>query len=93
MLQLDIIAFFNASVLMSRTAVPLQAGVCTHFLIPVHQILIPYTQVALHGFIESSIDEKDLEQLILPQMEKALLRSPEVSLNGGRGFSVHRDAP
>ncbi|EKM53603.1 uncharacterized protein PHACADRAFT_125439 [Phanerochaete carnosa HHB-10118-sp] len=62
-LKSNIIAFYNASVLMSRTAVPLHAG------------------AALCGFIGSSVDEKDLEQLILPQMEKALLRSPEVSLN------------
>ena len=35
------------------------------------------SQIALHDFIDSSIDEKDLEGSILPGMEKALLRSPE----------------
>ncbi|GJE94641.1 ARM repeat-containing protein [Phanerochaete sordida] len=62
-LKTEIIAFYNASVLMSRTAVPL------------------HVRTALHGFIESTVDEKDLEQVILPQMEKSLLRSPEISLS------------
>lgn len=36
----------------------------------------------MHDFIDSSIDENDLANAILPTMEKALLRSPEVSLAG-----------
>lgn len=39
-------------------------------------------QSALHDFISSSVHESDLSGSILPTMEKALLRSPEVSLSG-----------
>ena len=38
--------------------------------------------MALHDFIDDSIDEVDLTNNILPTMEKSLLRSPEVSLTG-----------
>ncbi|KAL4249154.1 TOG domain-containing protein [Abortiporus biennis] len=59
----EIIAFYNATVLMSRTSV-------SH-----------HVSHALHDFIKSSVQPEDLVNTILPTMEKALLRSPEISLS------------
>lgn len=67
---------------MSRTAVPLHVRVSRTLFGGPHLAFIIDFQTALHGFIESTVDEKDLEQVILPQMEKSLLRSPEISLSG-----------
>lgn len=39
------------------------------------------TQGAVHDFIQTFVSQEDFTQSILPTMEKALLRSPEYSLN------------
>jgi len=41
----------------------------------------PHESDALHDFIKSSVAADDLTKKILPTMEKALLRSPEISMN------------
>jgi|SRR5882762_7861226 len=45
-------------------------------------------QTAMHDFIHTFISPDDLKKSILPVAEKALLRSPEYSLNGGRLLSI-----
>ncbi|KAI0077211.1 ARM repeat-containing protein [Panus rudis PR-1116 ss-1] len=59
----DILQFYNATVLMSRTAVP------------------QHISTALHDFVQCCVTEGDLNEKVLPTMEKALLRSPEISLS------------
>ncbi|KAI6101038.1 armadillo-type protein [Pisolithus croceorrhizus] len=46
----------------------------------------PHTSNALHDFIQSCVDPTMLSSLVLPVMEKALLRSPEYSLSVTRDF-------
>ncbi|KAI6029055.1 armadillo-type protein [Pisolithus microcarpus] len=46
----------------------------------------PHTSNALHDFIRSFVDPTMLSSLVLPMMEKALLRSPEYSLSVTRDF-------
>ncbi|KAI0757516.1 ARM repeat-containing protein [Daedaleopsis nitida] len=41
----------------------------------------PHISTALHGFIHSSVTPEVLTGTVLPSMEKALLRSPEISLD------------
>ena len=41
-----------------------------------------HVSAALHDFIQSSVAPEDFSGTILPAMEKALLRSPEISLSG-----------
>ncbi|EMD33195.1 hypothetical protein CERSUDRAFT_142825 [Gelatoporia subvermispora B] len=40
-----------------------------------------HVSTALHDFVQSFVDENDLQTVILPTAEKALLRSPEISLS------------
>ncbi|KAI0944136.1 hypothetical protein AcV7_002042 [Taiwanofungus camphoratus] len=52
-----------------------------------NSVLMSRTQVsshtvsALHNFIRTSVSEDDFRTILLPTMEKALLRSPEISLS------------
>lgn len=46
----------------------------------------PHESAALHDFIQSFISEEDFSSLVLPTIEKALLRSPEISLIVVRDF-------
>lgn len=39
-------------------------------------------QNALHDFIADFVSEADLTDVILPTIEKAVLRSPEVAMGG-----------
>ncbi|KAI0343486.1 ARM repeat-containing protein [Trametopsis cervina] len=48
----------------------------------------PHITGGLHDFIHTAITEEDLRTVILPTMEKALLRSPEISLNVISSFFV-----
>ncbi|KAH7929550.1 ARM repeat-containing protein [Leucogyrophana mollusca] len=52
-----------------------------------------HTSNALHDFIRTSISPADLGQLILPTMEKALLRSPEYSLSAISDFILAYPIP
>ena len=42
----------------------------------------PKPQSALHDFVVHTVSEIDLVEGILPVIEKALLRSPEIALQG-----------
>lgn len=41
-----------------------------------------FHQTALDDFIQTAVTRDDLSNTLLPSMQKALLRSPEVSLDG-----------
>lgn len=44
--------------------------------------MLTFVQTALHDFIHSYVTSEDFASIVLPAMEKALLRSPEISLSG-----------
>ncbi|KAJ3552008.1 hypothetical protein NM688_g4384 [Phlebia brevispora] len=47
-----------------------------------------HVSIALHGFVSKFVTEPDLTNTILPTIEKALLRSPEISLSVVAEFFV-----
>ncbi|OCH93463.1 ARM repeat-containing protein [Obba rivulosa] len=46
----------------------------------------PHISTAFRDFVQNFVDENDLQTRILPTMEKALLRSPEISLSVSADF-------
>ena len=76
-----IIGVYMSVILMSK--VPLQGHtlVC-HFLVLYSVFLILFWKTALDDFVSTFVTIDDFENDILPTIEKALLRSPEISLPG-----------
>lgn len=68
-------------VLVEVTCAKSCIGKLTSFYGRVH-VLTPNGQTALRDFVQHFVDEKDLQSVILPTVEKALLRSPEIALSG-----------
>lgn len=68
-----IISSYSSNVLMSKTALPTQQ----QFLANPERLP---NQAAFHDFIKTFVTCDDLTNTLLPTMEKAVLRSPELSL-------------
>jgi hypothetical protein len=74
--------YYLTAIFMSRSPVPVQALVSSNHSYSVHSDSYPPNQWALHDFVLHTISEIDLVEGILPVIEKALLRSPEIALPG-----------
>ena len=72
---------------MSKIPVPLHTSVCLYFSLFIETNTHLDTQTAMHDFVQTFVSQDDFTKSILPTMEKALLRSPEFSLNSESAIS------
>ncbi|KAF7968614.1 hypothetical protein HWV62_30003 [Athelia sp. TMB] len=78
----EIIGLYISSILMAKAPVPPHTLVRLHLsILSIHLTNLGAHQDALHDFTANFITEEDLNDTILPAMEKSLLRTPEYSLS------------
>lgn len=79
--QTVILSFYTSSILM--TTVSLSSHISVGSFVWFNRLSTKLEfQNALHDFFQAFVSETDLHDVLLPAIEKALLRSPEFAMSG-----------